>query len=256
MQPLAGRARIWRYQRGEYVFRAGDRATALFVVADGQLHEPVTTPDGGEIVFDVYTRANVLGEAALFVPERTRIVDAVATTPATVLALDRPLLVDFLLQHPPVTLRMLESLASQTRVSILDAAALAHRPIRDRLVLKLLELAHTHGQPSTHGTVIELRLTQSTLAVLIGASRENVNRALASLVQAGLITNHAGTIAITRPDALSDTVTPDQPLHRRNRRKPHHQGTLVDLHFLTARSLIAPVGTPDRQPAGSATDRT
>lgn len=255
MQPLAGRARIWRYQRGEYVFRAGDRATALFVVADGQLHEPVTTPDGGEIVFDVYTRAGVLGEAALFV-ERTRIVDAVATTPATVLALDRPLLVDFLLQHPPVTLRTLESLASQTRVSILDAAALAHRPIRDRLVLKLLELAHTHGQPSTHGTVIELRLTQSTLAALIGASRENVNRALASLVQAGLITNHAGTIAITRPDALSDTVTPDQPLHRRNRRKTHHQGTLVDLDFLTARSLMAPVGTPDRQPAGSATDRT
>jgi CRP-like cAMP-binding protein len=220
VQPLADRARIRRYQRGEYVFHIGDRATALFVVAEGQLHEPVPSPEGGEVVFEVYTRAGVFGEPALFVPERTRIVDAVATTPATVIALDRPLLVEFLLRHPPVILRMLESLASQTRVSILDASALAHRPIRDRLVLKLLDFAQTHGQSSPHGTVIQLRLTQSDLAALIGASRENVNRALADLSRAGLITTHAGAITITQPNALSDMVTPDQPLHRRNRHKP------------------------------------
>jgi CRP-like cAMP-binding protein len=196
VQPLADRARIRRYQRGEYVFHTGDRATALFIV-----------------------------EPALFVPERTRIVDAVATTPATIVALDRPVLVEFLLRHPPVILRMLESLASQTRVSILDATTQAHRPIRDRLVLKLLELAQTHGRPSPHGTVIQLQLTQSDLAALIGASRENVNRALAGLTRAGLIITHTGTITITQPHALTAMVTPDQTLHRRNRLKPPSHST-------------------------------
>jgi CRP/FNR family transcriptional regulator, cyclic AMP receptor protein len=225
VQPLADRARIRRYQRGEYVFHTGDRATALFIVAEGQLHEPVTSPSGGEVVFEVYTRAGVFGEPALFVPERTRIVDAVATTPATIVALDRPVLVEFLLRHPPVILRMLESLASQTRVSILDATTQAHRPIRDRLVLKLLELAQTHGRPSPHGTVIQLQLTQSDLAALIGASRENVNRALAGLTRAGLIITHTGTITITQPHALTAMVTPDQTLHRRNRLKPPSHST-------------------------------
>jgi CRP/FNR family transcriptional regulator len=221
LQPLAARARIRRYHCGEYVFHAGDPATALFIVAEGQLHEPVSTPAGENVVLEVYTRAAVFGEPALFVPERTRVVNVVAATPATVLALDRPQLVEFLLRHPPVMLRMLEGLANQTRISVLDTVTLAHRPIRERLVLKLLELARTHGQPSPRGTVIQLHLTQSILAAQIGASRENVNRALARLRRSGVITTQAGLITITQPDTLTDMITPDDPLHRRNRFKPH-----------------------------------
>jgi CRP-like cAMP-binding protein len=220
LQPLASRARIHRYHCGEYIFHAGDPATALFIVAEGQLHEPISTPAGDDIVLEVYTRAAVFGEPALFVPERTRVVNILAATPASVIILDRALLVEFLLRHPPAMLRMLESLANQTRISVLDTVTLAHRPLRDRLVLKLLELARTHGQPSPHGIVIQLHLTQSTLAAQIGASRENVNRALATLRRSGMITTHAGTITITQPNTLHNTVTPDQPLHRRNQLKP------------------------------------
>ena len=50
LEPLARSSMIRRVARGEYVFRVGDRADLLYVVASGQVKDSIVTEDGDEIV--------------------------------------------------------------------------------------------------------------------------------------------------------------------------------------------------------------
>lgn len=74
--------------------------------------------------------------------------------------------------------------------------------ITGRVAKKLLDLAESHGKPTKDGVRIGVRVTQQTLAGMIGASRENVNRAVSRFVARGDITQEAGTITILRAAEL------------------------------------------------------
>ncbi len=67
---------------------------------------------------------------------------------------------------------------------------------------KLLELASYRGEAVGPGTRIELPLSQQTLAGLVGASPENVNRILRVHASLGLIELGRGRITLLRPDEL------------------------------------------------------
>lgn len=55
-------------------------------------------------------------------------------------------------------------------------------------------------------------VSQATLAAMVGASRENVNRALAALAASGTITSVDGRYVIGRPDWVRRDVLAGRPL--------------------------------------------
>lgn len=190
------------YGRGEHVYSVGDPATHLPVVAEGKLKQSMPTPDGDELVLEVLQTGGICGEPALFAREGIRIADLIALEPSVVIGIERQALIDFLARHPPAMLRMLEGLAEQVRSTVEDLGALAFWDIRGRLALKLLELASMYGRSSRDGVRIDMRLSQGTLAGMIGASRENVNRALKTLSASGHILVSGTRIVVTDNEGL------------------------------------------------------
>jgi CRP/FNR family transcriptional regulator/CRP/FNR family cyclic AMP-dependent transcriptional regulator len=81
-------------------------------------------------------------------------------------------------------------------------AEAAFLDIPGRVARKLLDLADSHGEDSPQGRRIKIRLPQRTLAGMVGASRENVNRALARLSDHGDIAVESGHIIVLRPAEL------------------------------------------------------
>ncbi len=217
VQAVAAAAKRRACDAGSFAFRVGDPADAIFVVASGQLKECLITGDGEELVFEIFTAGAVFGEPGLFVPERNRVVNVIAMVHSELLALPRERIIEFALAHPPVLLRLLEGVAAQARTLVGDSARIAYRPIRDRLAIKLLELAATHGQPDGDGIQIALDISQSALAGMIGASRENVNRALRALSDIGAAEICKGRIARLHPRQLSRAASASSQLYRRNR---------------------------------------
>lgn len=217
LEPLAEVAAVRVLARRQAVFRTGETATHLFVVAAGQLKESLQTAQGDEMVFEILSRGAVFGEPALFTPERVRCIDVVAMEPSEVLAIDREALVPFLLRHPRAMMRALEGLAIQVATAVDDATGLVHLPIEERLLAKLIELAESHGEAGDDGTRIRLRLDQSTLARSVGATRENVNRSLTRLAGAGILQFDRGTITVSGIAELR-ALLGDWPVRtRRNR---------------------------------------
>ncbi len=73
-----------------------------------------------------------------------------------------------------------------------------------RLARKLLELAQGNGRVVADGVRIDMALTQSDLASLIGATRESTNKALGHFKRSGIIRIEQNHITIVDPDALRE----------------------------------------------------
>jgi CRP-like cAMP-binding protein len=141
--------------------------------------------DGYEVIHFIHGPGMTFGEPGYFAVERTRIVAAVAVAPTVLIRLDRRDLGPFMDRHPAVKDRALEGLASNTRWQSTMIASLVTRPLKDRLVLRLLELVDSNPE-RVAGKSVTPKISQSMLASMIGVSRENVNRALSALALGGV----------------------------------------------------------------------
>jgi CRP-like cAMP-binding protein len=183
----------------------------------GQLKDSVVTVDGDEVVQSVYGPGMVIGEAGFFAPERNRVMAGVALEPCTILELRRQQLLPFLLRHPSVMVRLLEGLSSFARGQAEIIAALARRPLPERLLLRLLDLAETNA--TADGVGVTPRISQATLAAMVGVSRERVNRALAALAAQGCIRIERGRYVLCEPERLRREVAGGWPLLARLNRR-------------------------------------
>jgi CRP/FNR family cyclic AMP-dependent transcriptional regulator len=202
LEPLARSLRPRRYPRGGRLFSEGDPGTHLLVIVSGQVKISRIAPGGEELVYAVLGEGDVFGELALFDDEGRRTTDAEATEPTECLSLERSVLLDAVAERPEMLRRIIAVLSGYIRRKDGDFAEVAFLDIPGRVAQKLLDLTQTYGRAVPGGTRITLRMPQRTLAGMVGASRENVSRALARFASEGVIAQEAGYITVLRPDVL------------------------------------------------------
>jgi CRP/FNR family cyclic AMP-dependent transcriptional regulator len=218
IEPLAVISRKRRLVRGEYVFHAGDPADELWVVVSGEVKDCVCDRDGNEVVHFVHGPGMTFGEPGFFAQDHVRIVDVIAVMPTVLIRLDRRDLVPFMEQHPILKDRALEALASNSRFQANLITSLLTRPLAERLVLRLLELIDSSPERRS-GRAVTPKITQSTLAAMIGVSRENVNRALAALALDGSVRLEDGRYVLIDEERLRREVAQGWPLAARRDRR-------------------------------------
>ena len=202
LESLRPAVRVRKFPRESILFREGDAGSHLYVIATGEVKIARVSPSGAEIVFGVIGSGGVLGEMSIFESGAERSADALALTDTECLILPRETVLDFLRDHPELLLKVIARLAAAVRRKDEAIAEVAYLDIAGRLANKLLELAAGKGQPTADGVVIGIPLSQRLLAGMVGAGRENVNRALHSFVQLGYIAQSRGAITILKPDEL------------------------------------------------------
>jgi CRP-like cAMP-binding protein len=181
------------FARDESVWLEGDPADALYVIAEGQLKSYRVGRDGGEVILLLQSGIDAAGEVGLFHPSGVRQVNVAAMVPTRCLSLGKRPLLAFLTRHPAAMERMLERLSSIAGQAAYSYSGVVFDDIGRRVAVALLALAKEFGEPTPdQGVRIRLRLSQSTLAALVAASRENVNRALSTFVRTGAVSQRAG----------------------------------------------------------------
>ena len=186
-------ARRRRYASDSYLFREGDPADHLLIIASGEVKITRATAGGSDVVFAVLGSGDVLGELGALEEGASRSADAKAISDTECLVIHRPALVRFFTAHPAAMWGVVNVLSTYIRTKDEAFVDLAVRDIPGRVARKLLDLA---------GAQKTLNLSQSTLAGLVGASRENVNRALSRFASLGYITLDKGRITLLRPEEL------------------------------------------------------
>ena len=201
-----------RYARGEPVWIEGDSATVLCVVAEGQLKAHRVSRDGREVIVAVYPAPSVTGDVGLFHPAGVRWLNLGAMTASRCLLIPRTPLLAFLARHPAAMQRMLESLSIAAVRAAYSYSGMAFEDIGRRVASLLLYLASEYGEQTPEGIRVRLRLSQGDLAAHVGASRENVNRALARLTGAGLISQRDGSFCVPDLALLEEAAGSEEDL--------------------------------------------
>jgi CRP/FNR family cyclic AMP-dependent transcriptional regulator len=200
LEPLLSDFRLRRFAMDSYIFREGDPGDHLHLVTRGEVKISRTTEAGGEVVFAVLGAGDVFGEMAALQESAVRSADAQALAETECFVLHRHALVAFLKANPAVMWRVVTVLSDYIRRKDEAFSDLAFNDIPGRVARKLLDLAATRGEQVAVGA--QVTVSQRTLAGLVGASRENVNRALSRFASLGAISLERGRITLLRPEEL------------------------------------------------------
>jgi CRP-like cAMP-binding protein len=160
---------IEKYQ-GTHLFREGETAIHAYVIEKGEV-ELYRTTQGHKRVVARAGEGNVLGDIAMFRDE-PYISSARAIGPVSAFRFDRDKLMPVLIQHPVITLRWLIAGLGQLEATQRRVLGLMGRTVKEQVAGLLLDEADAKGA---------VRLSQSAIATLLGASRQTVNEALADL---------------------------------------------------------------------------
>jgi CRP/FNR family transcriptional regulator, cyclic AMP receptor protein len=190
------------FDAGAHIFREGDLGLQLHVILSGEVKIARSGPRGGEVVFAVLVPGDLFGELALLEDDAVRTADAVAVEPTECLTLERSALIAFLNADRERMWHLIRFLSAYIRRKDESFSEVAFLDIPGRVARKLLELAQIHGEPATGGTRIRVRISQRTLAGMVAASRENVNRALSRFAAHGDISIDGGYITVIDAAAL------------------------------------------------------
>jgi adenylate cyclase len=198
------RERVQRrsFPAGTYLTREGEPADAMFVIERGLVRVSRTSRQGRELVLGLLGAGDTLGELGVLEATGARTADAIAVDATMCVALTKDDLRGVIRKNPELGLRLLATLVDYIRRKDDELADIAFLDLPGRLAHKLLQLAARHGEPVEGGVRIGVRLPQSELAAMVGASRENVNRVLGRFVDEGAITLDRGAITIVNADRL------------------------------------------------------
>ncbi|MGH3787969.1 MAG: Crp/Fnr family transcriptional regulator [Pseudonocardiaceae bacterium] len=176
---LGACARRRSYQKGEHIFHQGDPGEALFVLAEGRVKVVFASEEGDEMILATLQPPDIFGELAL-IDGGPRSASIQTLEPTTVLTLTRATLLNLLARQPQVTDVILRSLGRLVRRMIAQAADLVFLDLHGRVAKLLLNLIEDPTKHTNEPLSLDLKMTQSDLAAMVGGSRQSVNQILHS----------------------------------------------------------------------------
>ncbi|MFZ0179150.1 MAG: Crp/Fnr family transcriptional regulator [Candidatus Dormiibacterota bacterium] len=201
VQRLAEKGVRRSYGRGEVIFREDDAGDALCVVVTGLVKVYRSSPDGDEMLLVTLEPSSVFGELPT-VDGGLRSASAAAVEATTVLLISRTALLEALRGSPELVDRLLRSLGTMVRRLTDQAADLVFLDLHGRVAKLLLRLADERGTPVPGGRALDLHLTQSDLANMVGGSRQSVNQVLNAFERLGYVELDGRRIVIRKPELL------------------------------------------------------
>ena len=171
-------------QRGDVLFSEGDTPESMYIVLSGRIaiaigNQPI---DGRESVLALMERGDLFGELALL-DNGKRSAMARAIEPSSLLQIPYSIVRQQLQLNPTMLWGVTKLLAMRLRIMDEVLSDSVFLDVTGRTAKRLLELSSGKDE-------FVLPITQEELAGMVGASRERVNKAIASFIRLGWLEQH------------------------------------------------------------------
>ncbi|NUA30586.1 Crp/Fnr family transcriptional regulator [Cupriavidus basilensis] len=197
---LLTQGRPLRVRSGEFVVRKGDPANGFFGVVSGALAASSVLEDGRQMIFGLLEPGDWCGEASSL-DGLPRTHDMHAVRNAEVLHIAQPLFEQLMLNARFArAIAVLQTARTRTMFSFFEDAAL--RSTRARIVRRLLRLARGDA-PALPRSRRVIPITQETLAMMLGLTRQTLSLELKALAATGALSLSYGRIVIESEQTLS-----------------------------------------------------
>lgn len=181
------------FDKGQMLYRNGDRSNGLYAVLAGALAIGTVGPDGREALVAVLGPTAWIGEISLF-DGLPRPHDATAASRTLVLHVPETALWHLLETTPRYWRDFALLMAQRLRLSFANTEDMTLLPAAQRLASRLLSIAGGYG--GLHERGYRIRLSQESLASMVSLSRQTTNQLLKKLESQGIVALKFGEIAI------------------------------------------------------------
>jgi len=190
------------FARGTTIFDEGEPGDTLYIIIEGKVKLARHAPDGRENLLSVMGPSDMFGELSIFDPG-PRTSSAVCVTEVEAATMDSEMLRTWINDHPEISQQLLRVLARRLRRTNASLADLIFTDVPGRVAKTLLQLANRFGTQEGSGLRVNHDLTQEEIAQLVGASRETVNKALATFAQRSWIRLEGKSVVIVDTEHLA-----------------------------------------------------
>jgi len=177
------------------IFRRGDPGHTVIVVLAGYVKLSSLAADGRDVVLEIVCPGGCFGELAVL-NNAPRAADATTISRCRLLAIDGRQFLQVMGRSIEGMRAVMTLISRRLRAAtqrIMDIVAL---PATARVAKALLELAELHCETTRNGARIALRISQAELGGMTDLTRESVNKQLAALRDAGLISQSGGSVTL------------------------------------------------------------
>jgi CRP-like cAMP-binding protein len=164
---------VSRYRENQPVFSQGDPADSVFYVQEGKAKITVLSEQGKEAVVAIHGKGDFFGEGCL-TGQTKRLASASAMTESSIMRLDKATMVRVIHDEPRFSEMFMTYIL--TRNSRVEADLVDHlfNSSEKRLARALLLMANFGKEGQQPETVIA-KISQETLAEIVGTTRSRVN---------------------------------------------------------------------------------
>ena len=181
--------RMVPFPKGKVIFAQGEPSDTVMYVQKGGVKISVLSRSGKEAVVAMLGPGDFFGEGAL-TGQPVRIGTATATTPTTVLVIEKKAMLRLLHEEPTFSDRFISfMLARNIRIEA-DLVDQLFNSSEKRLARALLLLARYTDRAGTERTIP--KISQETLAEMIGTTRSRVNFFMNKFRELGFIEYNGG----------------------------------------------------------------
>jgi len=199
---IAEAMREEQFDAGRVIFTREEAGLGLFLIAEGRVRLSVLNVDGRELTFRFVEKGEIMGEiAALDGGPRTA--HAVAVIPVRAMVLSQARLARIMEARTAIAGAAVRFLCARLRDTSAQLEDIALYPIERRVARFLVSALRLSQQDLGRQDVpLDLKMTQAEMALLLGASRPNVNVALGALESHRAITRRGEQLVCHLPALL------------------------------------------------------
>lgn len=188
-----------RVKQGALIYERFSPAKGLYRVVSGTTRLFSLAPDGRELIYKINGPSESFGDLGA-IDGGPYTLSAEAMTDCELLFLSCGSLNDLRRKYPALETALLNFVTRIARTSIMSIEVATIFPLPARIASRLTFLAASareRGEPVT-----ELKIAQKDLGVMVGASRQAVNKVLSDFQAKGLVETHYGSLRIIDIDGL------------------------------------------------------
>lgn len=194
IKAIAEDATLRKLEKGESLFREGEKAAGFYVVQTGRISIFRLTPDGREQIICIFEPPESFAEVVLATVE-TYPANAAALESSQVIQINKTRFRELVCRKPELALHMLASMSLHLKHLVQSLHDIKGRQIEGRLADWLLKQspAAAAGCPA----IVTLQISKKTLAGQLGVTSETLSRTFSRFTREGLIRVQGPKIVIS-----------------------------------------------------------
>lgn len=182
-------------KKGTYLFREGGKPKGIYIVRSGKIKKYKLIPNGGQKIFYLCGQGEVFGYHSL-IADISYVDSAMAIEDSEVLFIPKPVFNKVFQGSESFSRMLIRSLASEYSFFVSNLAIMAGKTVKERLAYNLLVLEKKIKHSAPLQKTVDINISRSDLASLVGTAIETLVRLLNDFKQEGLIDKDRKAIRI------------------------------------------------------------